>query len=191
MNLMTESRPTLDSLLGKSLATFQARPLRDRKSVWRWCAAATIILGLVYLVTPSGYRSGSLLVAAIGGLWALAIYLHGQHASDARLVKELLTEFNDRYDKLGTDLQFAVSTRGDFEKETELKFVRYFNLCAEEWLFWRAGYIYDPVWKAWENGMKQYGRDRRVVDLWQEEHATDSYYGFGFRPAWAEKSRRT
>ena len=88
---MTESRPTLDSLLGKSPATFQARPLRDRRSVWRWCAAATIILGLVYLVTPSGYRSGSLLVAAIGGLWALAIYLHGQHAGDARLVKELLT----------------------------------------------------------------------------------------------------
>jgi len=180
MNLMTESRPTLDSLLGKSPATFQARPLRDRRSVWRWCAAATIILGLVYLVTPSGYRSGSLLVAAIGGLWALAIYLHGQHAGDARLVKELLTEFNDRYDKLGTDLQFAVSTRGDFEKETELKFVRYFNLCAEEWLFWRAGYIYDPVWKAWENGMKQYGRDRRVVDLWKNEEKTDSYYGFQF-----------
>ena len=96
------------------------------------------------------------------------------------MVKELLTEFNDRYDKLGTDLQFAVSTRGDFEKETELKFVRYFNLCAEEWLFWRAGYIYDPVWKAWENGMKQYGRDRRVVDLWKNEEKTDSYYGFQF-----------
>jgi hypothetical protein len=180
MNLMTESRPTLDSLLGKSVATFQARPLRDRRSVWRWCAAATIILGLVYLVTPSGYRSGIVLVTAIGGLWALAFYLHGQHAADARLVKELLTEFNDRYDKLGTDLQFAVSTRGDFEKETELKFVRYFNLCAEEWLFWRAGYIYDPVWKAWENGMKQYGRDRRVVDLWKNEEKTDSYYGFQF-----------
>src|SRR5260370_17869008 len=181
MNLMTESTPTLDSLLGKSLATFQIRPLRDRRSVWRWGAAATIILGLVYLVTSSGYRSGRLLlVIAIGGLWALAIYLHGQHAADARLVKELLTEFNDRYDKLGTDLQFAVSTRGDFEKETELKFVRYFNLCAEELLFWRARYIYDPVLKPWENGMKQYGRDRRVVDLWKNEEKTDSYYGFQF-----------
>jgi hypothetical protein len=180
MNLMTESRSGLDSLLGKSVATFQARPLRDRRSVWRWCAAATVILGLVYLVAPSGYRSGSVLVTAVGGLWALAIYLHGRHAADVRMVKELLTEFNDRYDKLGSDLQFDISKNGDFEKETELRFVRYFNLCAEEWLFWKAGYIYDPVWKAWESGMKQYAKDARVIALWQMERATDSYYGFEF-----------
>ena len=180
MNLMTESRPTLDSLLGKSVATFHARPLRDRRTVWRSCAAATVILGLVYLVTPIGYRSGSVLVTAIGGLWALAVYLRGRHAADVRLVKELLTEFNRRYDKLGSDLQFDISKNGDFEKETELKFVRYFNLCAEEWLFWKAGYIYDPVWKAWENGMKQYAKDTRVIALWQTERATDSYYGFEF-----------
>ncbi len=180
LNLMTESRPALDSLLGKSLAVFQARPLRDRRSIWPWCVTATVVLGLVFIVVPSAYRSGIVLLTAIGGLWALAFYLHGRHAADARLVKELLSEFNERYDRLGSDLQFALSTRGDFEKETELRFVRYFNLCAEEWLFWRAGYIYDPVWKAWENGMKQYSRDPRVVELWKREEKTDSYYGFQF-----------
>jgi hypothetical protein len=60
------------------------------------------------------------------------------------------------------------------------KIVDYFNLCAEEWLFWRAGYIYDPVWVAWENGMKQFAKDPRVKELWLRERATNSYYGFEF-----------
>lgn len=97
------------------------------------------------------------------------------------MVKELLADFNDRYDKLGMDLQFAIWRNGNFEKETELKFIRYFNLCAEEWLFWRAGYIYDPVWQAWQNGMRQYSKDKRVMSLWDEEAKTNSYYGFDFR----------
>ena len=70
-----------------------------------------------------------------------------------------------------------------FESDTKIKFIKYFNLCAEEWLFWKAGYIYDSIWKAWENGMKQYGRDARVVALWQEERVSDSYYGFEFPSA--------
>ena len=122
-----------------------------------------------------------MLLSIVGSCWALAFYVHRRQADDARFAKELLTEFNERYDKLSSVLQFAISRRGDFEKETELNFIRYFNLCAEEWLFWKAGYIYDPVWKAWENGMRQYSRDNRVMAIWDEEAKTDSYYGFDFR----------
>ena len=68
------------------------------------------------------------------------------------------------------------------DRDDNEKLIRYFNLCAEEWLFWKAGYIYDPVWRAWENGMKQYSRDPRVVAHWQKEQKTDSYYGFEFPP---------
>lgn len=135
---------------------------------------------IVYLVVPAPYRSSSVLLSVVGSFWALSFYLHRRHADDARLVKDLLKDFNERYDKMGTDLQFAMSSRGDFERETELRFVRYFNLCAEEWLFWKAGYIYDPVWKAWENGMRQYSGDRRVIALWKKEEQTESYYGFQF-----------
>ena len=178
---MHQSAHPGDSLLARSLIKLQASPLRQRRSVWPWSVAATILLGLVYLIAPSPYKSTSVLLIAVGGMWALAFYLHHRHAADAKVVKELLTEFNDRYDKLGSDLQFAIVHRGDFEKETELKFIRYFNLCAEEWLFWCAGYIYDPVWRAWKNGMKQYSKDTRVMAIWDKEAETDSYYGFDFR----------
>jgi len=56
----------------------------------------------------------------------------------------------------------------------------YFNLCAEEWLLYKAGYIYEPVWQAWVNGMRQFGGDSKVKDLWRKERATGSYYGFEF-----------
>ena len=152
----------------------------DRRVIWFSCIGAATLILIVYLIVPPDHRSASVLLTLVGGLGAFAFYFHRRHADDARLVKELLTEFNDRYDKLGGELQFAISHRGDFEMETQLRFVRYFNLCAEEWLFWKSGYIYEPVWKAWENGMKQYGRDPRVVVLWRKEEATDSYYGFKF-----------
>ncbi len=114
-----------------------------------------------------------------------------RHAEDAKFVKELLTDFNQRYDSLGTDLQRAMQIDGAFDVDAQLRFVKYFNLCAEEWLFWRAGYIYDPVWRAWENGMKQYAPDPRVIALWKKERATDSYYGFEFPPATIEGTSST
>jgi hypothetical protein len=172
-----------DALLQRSVAHLTTRPVRDRRIIWISCIAGVVLILVVYLIVPPAHQNSSVLLTVVVGGGALAFYLYRRHAEDARLVKELLKEFNERYDNLGTDLQFAVSRNGNFEKETELKFVRYFNLCAEEWLFWKAGYICDPVWRAWENGMKQYSRDPRVVALWQKEQKTDSYYGFEFPPA--------
>lgn len=170
-----------DSLLQRSIVKLQERPLLDRRIIWLSSIAGAVIVLIVYLLVSPEHRSGSVLLTVVAGIGALTFYLHKRHVEDARLVKELLEEFNQRYDALGTDLQFALSRNGEFEKETQLKFVRYFNLCAEEWLFWRAGYIYDPVWDAWKNGMKQYAKDRRVMAIWENEKLTDSYYGFDFR----------
>lgn len=178
---MHQAATPRDSLLQKAIVNFQTRPLRDRKSIWTWCVVASALIVLLYIIVPSPYRSASVLLSIVGSFWALAFYLHRRQAEDARFAKDLLTEFNQRYDKIGTDLQFALSHRGDFEKETELKFVRYFNLCAEEWLYWSTGHIQDPVWRAWQNGMKQYARDNRVMAIWDEEAKTDSYYGFNFK----------
>jgi hypothetical protein len=178
---MTETDSFRSALLKRSVGHFTTRPVQDRRIIWIWCIGAATLILIVYLIVPPEHRSTSVLLTVVGGLGALAFYFHRRHAEDARFAKELLTEFNDRYDKLGSDLQFAIWRRGDFEKETQLQFIRYFNLCAEEWLFWRAGYIYGPVWEAWKKGMKQYSCDLRVVALWEEEKKTDSYYGFDFR----------
>src|SRR5438105_2262047 len=108
---MHESARSQDSLLQRSIAKLQAKPLRDQKTVWTWCVAATAFVVIIYLVLPAPFRSSGMLLSVVGSFWALAFYLNRKHAEDARFVKELLTEFNDRYDKLGSDLQFALSHR--------------------------------------------------------------------------------
>jgi hypothetical protein len=177
---MNESNQSPASLLER-VSALEARPLRDRKDIWKWCIAGAVLILIVYLVIPPANRSSSVLLIVIAGIVGLAFYQHRRHAEDARLVKELLGDFNARYDKLSNDLQLACWRESRFEEETKLQFIKYFNLCAEEWLFWRAGFIYGPVWRAWQNGMRQYAKDDRVMAIWDSEAKTDSYYGFDFR----------
>jgi hypothetical protein len=178
---MTENKFFTNTLVRRSIVLLKTKRVQDRRTIWVSCIGAAALVLIVYLIVPPAHRSSSVLLTVIGGIGALAFYLHRRHAEDARLVKELLTEFNERYDKLNNDLQLACWRDAQFEEETKLLFIKYFNLCAEEWLFWRAGYIYDPVWEAWKNGMKQYSKDARVITLWDKEAESDSYYGFNFR----------
>ncbi len=116
----------------------------------------------------------------MGGLWGLAFFLQNGHKEDAKFMKELFEYFNKRYDDQNNDLQSWLQQKDDFTEEQRLGFIDYFNLCAEESVFQKLGYIYDEVWESWRNGMRQYGRDPRVAALWKEQQATRSYYGFDF-----------
>jgi hypothetical protein len=157
---------------------FKGSPLGHRRIVWPCLVLAIVALIVALPWLPPPYQTTQVLLTAVGSLWALAFYIHGRHAEDAKFMKQLLSEFNARYDKLNDALQTAIWHGEPFTPEKKLCFIDYFNLCAEEWLFRQGGYIYDPVWTAWENGMKQYGKDERVWELWQKERATQSYYGF-------------
>ncbi len=121
-------------------------------------------------------------IAVAGAVLGLAYFVQQQHLQNARFFKELATEFNQRYDvQNGKLLRHIEQDSGKpFTPEQTHDFIDYFNLCAEEWLFYKAGYIYDEVWQTWFNGMRQYGRDPRVARLWHQERQTESYYGLDF-----------
>ena len=96
-------------------------------------------------------------------------------------MKELFQYFNDRYDDKNDELQRITaedSRDRDLTPPQKLALIDYFNLCDEESVFRDAGYIYDPVWESWENGMRQFSKDPRIAELWEEEQKTNSYYGF-------------
>src|SRR5947207_2213754 len=78
----------------------RTNPLRHRRTVWPWVVAASLAVVAIYIVVPVTYRNASVLLSAVGSLWALAFYLHARHAEQARFAKELLTDFNGRYDAL-------------------------------------------------------------------------------------------
>lgn len=157
-----------------------ATRLEPRGAFWPVPAILTtaLIIGGPFL--PAPYRNESVVIAAVAGIWAVTFFRHQRHIEDAKFMKELFEYFNDRYNKLNDNLHRALWNYGDFGADEEIAFMDYFNLCAEEWVFRQAGYIYDPVWESWHNGMLQFADDARVQKLWQRERQSKSYYGFKF-----------
>lgn len=106
-------------------------------------------------------------------------FLYSQHVENTRLFTDLFREFNRRYDKLNRRLNALINNRkDDLGDEDRALLYDYFNLCAEEYLFYHAGYIDKSVWEAWGNGMAIFFADPRVEKLWKKEEGTNSYYGF-------------
>jgi hypothetical protein len=50
-------------------------------------------------------------------------------------------------------------------------------LCGEEYLFFSEGYIHREVWRAWCAGRLWYFQREPFRSMWEEENATNSYYG--------------
>ena len=79
---------------------------------------------------------------------------------------------------MNDDLNKLVDKNGALLKDCEKDLLYdYFNLCAEEYMFYRRGYIPPRVWDAWKNGMRGFMQDKRVHELWKEEKESNSYYG--------------
>jgi hypothetical protein len=154
--------------------------LINRRKIWRLAVLVTAILILAFPFFPEDYAHPILVFSAIAAVWALVFHLHARHAQESGSFKELFVNFNERYDLLNERLTRALHREGAFTTDDTQAFVDYFNLCSEEWLFFSAGYIHPTVWRAWENGMRQYGSDPRVAELWRQESKTDSYYGLKF-----------
>lgn len=158
-----------------------ARWIRARQWIWVCIFVVAILVIFGYLHLTSYSISSELLLGVLSGLFAAAFFLHRSHAEDARFFRELFEGFNARCDALNDGLcRIVEEDDGELSPEDSIKVINYFNLCCEEYLFYQLGYIYPHVWRSWERGMQQYGRNSRITKLWREQQATDSYYGFEF-----------
>ncbi len=148
-----------------------------------YLAIVLCILILTVVLTAVLYAVGAdwkFLLAVIGGLLSFVYFIQNQQLEEARLLKELISDFNERYDSLNGELNAIVrlEDKGEEPGETEKDALYdYFNLCSEEYLFYRRGYIYQEVWKAWVAGMKTFFSDKRIWNLWEKERKNGSYYG--------------
>lgn len=110
-----------------------------------------------------------------------------QKTEELELFERLFKDFNRRFNRMNGELNAIKDGPEDApltEKQTNLLF-DYFNLCGEEYLFYRQGYIYPEVWEAWHNGMTIFRKIPRIRKLWDEDLKTCSYYGF----QWTEAPR--
>lgn len=116
--------------------------------------------------------------AYVGSIFSLAYFLQKQKIEEMRLFREIFKECNGRYDQMNEKLASIVGKPGnDITPDDESLIVDYLNLCAEEYLYYRRGYIEPSVWQAWQNGMKSLLASPNISSVWKKEKASDSHYG--------------
>jgi hypothetical protein len=143
-------------------------------------SAGVIIIAFFLLLIQ--YVEWSLFAAIAVGVFAFAFGVQKQILEEMKLFKELFEQFNERYDKINDDMNRIRQQPFDLPlKEDEIRTLyKYFNLCAEEWLYTKKGFICKEVWRAWTNGMKFFRQNPRIQKLWDEELGNNSYYGLKF-----------
>ena len=108
-------------------------------------------------------------------------FLQKQKLEELKMFKELFESFNARYDGMNSQLDDIHGSQTEkLSNEEKQALADYFNLCAEEYLYFCKGYIYPEVWRAWHNGMLFYLANPRIKRFWEEEAASNSHYGLSF-----------
>jgi len=154
--------------------------VRLRHALFRnsgWLIALVVVATFVFAWKFAG-QNWQLVLTAAGGALSFVYFVQKQKLEELRLFKELFTEFNARYDRLQDRLLLVIARNdGDLSPEERLLVYEYFNLCAEEYLFYKRGYIDPDAWVAWQNGMRAYLANPRIRRLWEEDVKSDSFYG--------------
>jgi hypothetical protein len=123
-----------------------------RRSAYPWWFGALATAALVgFFLIPNQLQSAQLLLSVIGGIAAFFHFLYSQHNSNTDRFIKLFQEFNARFDKLNDQLnRIYLSSTILISDEKDLQTLYdYFNLCSEEYLYFKSGYIDQEVWKSW------------------------------------------
>jgi hypothetical protein len=99
------------------------------------------------------------LLTAVAGITG---FLYTQHARDIQLFRELFREFNERYGALNNRLNEICDSRRVLTDPDRRVLCAYFDLCAEEYMYFTAGHIDSGVWDAWIEGMRYFDEDHRI-----------------------------
>lgn len=138
-----------------------------------------IFVALVAALEKLQAREASIATIAtvFGVILSLAYFLQKQKLEETRLFREIFKECNERYELMRDALE-AISQKDPsaVDEKERAQVVDYLNLCGEEYLYFKRGYIDPAVWKAWHNGMKHLAAFPSIQLIWNQERKTGSYY---------------
>lgn len=165
--------------------------LKDKFYRLYWLVALALFIGVTCywaILTKTILKTETVisLITFVSAILTFVFFVQKQKLEETRLFYDLFKDFNKRYKYINKELQALISDESKIPDKDLL--ITYFNLCAEEYLYYRRYYIFEEVWVAWTKGMAYYFRDFRVKDLWKEEEKTGSYYGFSLKQKEIEKA---
>ncbi len=154
--------------------------LGRRQSYQWWFAGTAAAAGLGFYLLPAEKQTPELLISLLGSIAAFFHFLYAQHKSNTDRFVALFKEFNSRFDTLNDDLNRIreLSPNTLLEPKDKQRLYDYFNLCAEEYLYFKSGYVDAEVWSSWLRGMAHFASSDAIRQIWDKELQQGSYYGF-------------
>jgi len=114
-------------------------------------------------------------------------YRHSKKVEQDKILKELFTEFNTRYDKINYQLEIisklSLQEWQGLKKKRRKEYIGtifdFFNLCAEEYYWMSEGRISKKVWNSWVIGMNIiYSRSEVIQNTWRKECENGGYVSY-------------
>ncbi|MFD0992381.1 hypothetical protein [Tenacibaculum geojense] len=146
-----------------------------------------IVALILVLVAFSTYLyfeyDDKLFLGSLGVIVTIYFGITKTEMENDKLFKELFRDFNLRYSELNECLYKITESNKTLEnlsfKEKD-KVYDYFNLCAEEYYWYKKNRINKKVWNSWKEGMKYWYSKPIIKELWKKEmdnsNAKSSYY---------------
>lgn len=100
------------------------------------------------------------------------------------LFKELFLYFNEKYNNDLNDLinELKYDKNKEINNIEKSMIIDYFNLCAEEYLWYKKSRIPEDIWIAWKSGIIENINIRQINEIFYDEISSNtnviSYYGF-------------
>ncbi|MCM4171844.1 hypothetical protein DHD32_10150 [Arenibacter sp. TNZ] len=132
-------------------------------------AGATIIAGVIVYILSRNY------------------YKHTKKIEQDRMMKELFTEFNQRYDRINNKIDKISKLSSDRWKKLKPKkkerykgvIIDFFNICAEEYHWHSEGRINGKIWASWCKGMNDiFNKSEVIQDIWEKECENEGYRSY-------------
>lgn len=146
---------------------------------WLFLSLTVAANAAAYFLLPA-LVSFEFFLSITGAIAAFVHFLYAEHQSNTERFIGLFRDFNARYDSLNDRLNALLVNQGGTvfgPKEQQLLY-DYFNLCAEEYLYFKSGYIDHEVWQSWLKGLSYFASNAEIRRLWSAELEAGSYYGF-------------
>lgn len=113
---------------------------------------------------------------------------HTKVLDHVKMLKELFTEFNKRYDDIKDELEAIIQKFPDTDFDLEIDehrlyhsvIMQFFNICSEEYFWYAQDRLNETIWHSRHAGIHDiYSKSKTMKTLWTEEckdKGNKSYY---------------
>jgi hypothetical protein len=147
----------------------------------------SIFFGVLFLLPILSYLlnliNENLFFGSLGSIATIYFGFLKLKIENDLLFKELFNSFNEKYDSKFNDLinEIKIDTNKQIIGNDRNIVIDYFNLCAEEFLWYSKKRIPNSVWKAWKAGILENLEIQQINEIYEQETSTSrgktSYYG--------------